>query len=196
MAVGSVKGFKVVSPKGKALWCKFKEPERKFDPKGEVATDLVCDPSDPSVKAFITKLEDLRDKAFEEAKATLKPAQSKTVTVAPVFKEELDEDGEPTGLIKFKFKTRGLDDREGFKVNVVDASTAIIKDAPLVGNGSVIRVSGYANPYHMPSTNVVGVSLGFSGLQIIDLVPYGGSDFDVEEDGYTSTATTEDSEDF
>ena len=34
----AVKGTNITSPKGKALWCKFKEPDTKFNAKGEYST--------------------------------------------------------------------------------------------------------------------------------------------------------------
>lgn len=187
----AVKGINVASPKGKALWCKFKEPDTKYNAKGEFSTDLVCDPNDPAVKAYIASLEKLLDVAYNETCETMGPAKSRDVRKAAVYKEEYDSNGNATGNVIFKFKLKDLDDRrdrgDSTSIIVVDAKkNKMGKDAPLVGNGSVIRVASFANPYYMASTKVVGISHIWSKMQIIDLVEFSGGgadDFD-DEDGF------------
>lgn len=187
----AVKGMNITSPKGKALWCKFKEADTKFNAKGEYSTDLVCDPNDPSVKAYIEKLENLLDIAYNETCETLGPARARDVRKASVFKEEVDQNGELTGNIVFKYKLKDISDRkergDTAEIMVVDAKrNRLGKDAPLVGNGSVIRLVSYANPYYMASTKTVGMSHIWSKMQIIELVEFsgaGGDDFD-DEDGF------------
>lgn len=202
MAVASlvtIKGEAVTSPKGKALWCKVAEPERTYNPKGTYSTDIVCDPNEPAVQLFINKLQDLVDKAFEEVSGKLKPAQLKTLTKKDVFKEDTDAEGEPTGLIRFKFQLKDVDDKEAGrnKIKVYDKVPKEVKDIPLVGNGSVIKCAGYARPYYMANGNYVGVSLSWSSMQIIDLIEYGGSAFESEEGAYEASPNTSsfDSED-
>lgn len=185
----TVKGITVVSPKGKAQWCKVKEPDTSFNAKGTYATDLVVDPNEPAVQAYIAKLEELRDAAFKEAKETLKPAVSAKLIKKEVFTEVLDAEGNDTGLIKFKFKLDNVADKERGKnkIHVVDAKRATIKDVPLVGNGSIIRCEAYANPYHMANGNYIGISLLWKSMQLIELVAYegGGSSYD-EEEGFVA----------
>jgi hypothetical protein len=203
----AVKGMNVASPKGKALWCKFKEPDTKFNAKGEYSTDLVCDPNDPAVKAYIEKLDKLVDIAYNETCETLGPAKARDVRKAPVYKEEVNQAGELTGNIIFKYKLKDLTDRrergDSGEILVVDAKrNPLGKEAPLVGNGSVIRVVSFANPYFMASTKTVGLSHIWSKMQIIDLVEFSGSagtdEFD-EEDGFVEegpAAEFSDSSDF
>ena len=186
----TVSGIKVVSPKGLAKWCKVKEPERTFNAKGTYSTLLVCNPDDPSVQLFIEKLEELRDSAFKEAKETLKPAQASKLVAKQVYSEEYDAEGNPTGNIEFKFKLDNVDDKQKGKntVEVVDALRKVIRDIPLIGNGSTIRCMAYANPYYMANGNTIGVSLLWKSMQIINLEEFSGaSDFD-EEDGYTGSS--------
>lgn len=187
----SVKGINVTSPKGAALWCKVQEPDYTFNAKGIYATSLVCNPDDPQVKAFIEKLEDLRDTALAETQETL-GAKAKGVKARPVYKEDIDQDGNDTGNIVFSFKMSNVEDKEPGKdkIIVVDAQRTPIKDIPLVGNGSEIRCVAYANPYYMATTKEVGISLLWSKMQIIDLVEYGGGDDFDDEDGYTATPST------
>lgn len=203
----AVKGMNVASPKGKALWCKFKEPDTKFNAKGEYSTDLVCDPNDPAVKAYIEKLDKLVDIAYNETCETLGPAKARDVRKASVYKEEVNQDGELTGNIAFKYKLKDLTDRrergDSGEILVVDAKrNPLGKEAPLVGNGSVIRVVSFVNPYFMASTKTVGLSHIWSKMQIIDLVEFSGSagtdEFD-EEDGFVEegpAAEFDDSSDF
>lgn len=192
----TVSGIKVVSPKGFSKWCKVKEPERNFNAKGTYSTLLVCNPDEPAVKLFIEKLEELRDAAFKEAKETLKPAQASKLIAKQVYAEEYDAEGNPTGNIEFKFKLDNVDDKQKGKntIEVVDSQRKIIKDIPLIGNGSTIRCMAYANPYYMANGNTIGVSLLWKSMQLIDLLEFSGaSDFD-EEDGYTGTSSKDTSD--
>jgi hypothetical protein len=186
----AVKGINITSPKGQANWCKFKEPDTKYNAKGEFSTNLICDLSDPSVQEYIKKLEKIADIAYNETVETLGPVKSNGIRKAPVYTEELNDNGVPTGNGIFKFKLKDLEDRkergDSTEIIVVDAKkNKLGKDAPLVGNGSVIRLVSYANPYYMASTKTIGISHIWSKMQIIDLVEYGGGgdDFD-DEDGF------------
>jgi hypothetical protein len=42
----------------------------------------------------------------------------------------------------------------------------------LVGNGSLVKVKFQARPYYMNSTKMVGTSLKFYAMQVINLVQY------------------------
>ena len=189
----AVKGYDVTSPRGTAMWCKVKEPDTKFEPKGEYTTGLVCDPDEPPVKAFIEKLEELRDIALAETRETL-GAKGTAYKARPVFTEEVDRtSGEATGNILFKFKMSRVDDKTAAgntdKIFVVDAKRQEIEfeNIPLVGNGSLIRCVAYALPYSMASSKEVGVSLLWTKLQLIDVVEFNsGGGFD-DEEGYTDT---------
>lgn len=199
----AVKGTNIASPKGKALWCKFKEPDTKFNAKGEYSTSLVVDPNDPAVQAYISKLEELRDIAYNETCETLGAAKAKGVRKAEVYVDDVDSNGNETGNIVFKYKLKDLSDRiqrgNDSEIVVVDAKKNRLSkaDAPLVGNGSEIRIVSYANPYYMASTKTVGISHIWSKMQIIDLVEFsgGGDEFD-EEDGFEDTSAPVESNDF
>ena len=186
----AVKGFNVTSPKGTAMWCKITEPDRMYNDKGVLSTSLVCDPDDPTVKAFVAKLEELRDIALAETKETL-GAKAAMYKPRPVFTPEYSQDGAETGAIVFKFTLKDVDDRlaEGKqgKIVVVDTKKQVVNPVPLIGNGSVIRCVAFANPYTMPNTKEVGVTLIWTKMQIIELVSFGGvsDEFD-EEDGFQS----------
>jgi len=185
----AVKGFNVTTPKGKALWCKIAEPDRKYTPTGELSMSLVCDPGDPTVVAFISKLEEVRDIALAETKKTL-GAKGGAYTTKEVFSEEYDQEGEPTGKVIFKMKLKDIDGRKErgkqHSITVVDAKRQVVNPIPLVGNGSDVKCVVFANPYSMASTKSVGVSMIWDKMQIIELISFGGGDaggFD-EEDGF------------
>jgi hypothetical protein len=187
----AVKGFNMTSPKGKALWCKVTEPDRMYNDKGVLSTSLVCNPDDPTVQVFITKLEELRDIALAETKETL-GAKGAMYKPRPVFTQEYTKDGQESGNVIFKFTLKDVDDRkaEGKQggIVVVDTKKQVVSPVPLIGNGSVVRCVAFANPYTMPNTKEVGVTLIWTKMQVIELVSFGGAsdDFD-EEEGFDST---------
>lgn len=187
----AVGGMNVVTPKGKALWCKYAEPDRKYDENGRLETQLVLDPNDPATGAFVERLQSLQEQAFVETKETL-GAKGNAVRMRELY--TVDEDGNYV----FKFALKGVDARraagKAHEIQVVDANKQRLIDKPLVGNGSVIRVASWVYPYYMAMNKEVGLSMMWTKMQIIDLVEYsgasgGGSDFD-EEDGFTADATT------
>jgi len=188
-----IKGKKVTSPKGAALWAKLDKPDREYNEKGQYSVDLVCDPGDSKVAAFIENLEELRDTALEQAnKGKPKPKQYKP---RPVFKEEYDKDGEETGNIVFKFKMNNVDDRrEGQNKVILVGPKASEGAIPMVniGNGSVIRCVAFANPYSMASDKTIGVSLILEKVQLIELVSFGGDDDLEDEDGEIPETTDAD----
>lgn len=192
----AVKGRNIASPKGRALWCRVTEPDRKYNDKGNYSTELILDGNSEETQVFVRKLEELRDTAYAETVETLGKVKSKGIVVKDVYKEELDEEGEPTGNLIFKFQMRDVDTRKENKkqhhIIVKDAQQQEIDpaDVPLVGNDSIIRCVAFANPYYMPSNKSVGVSLLWLKMQLIDLQGLGGGDedFDTEDGGYVASA--------
>lgn len=68
---------------------------------------------------------------------------------------------------------------------ILDSKLKELPKDTLIGNGS--RVNVVANVYHWKFRGTKGVSLGFSALQVLDLVPYSrnsGLDLLTEEEGY------------
>tara|TARA_R110000868_G_scaffold26660_2_gene102387 strand:- start:593 stop:1225 length:633 start_codon:yes stop_codon:yes gene_type:complete len=189
----AVKGMNVVTPKGKAMWCKVVEPDRKYNADGEFSTSLVCDPNDPSVLAFLDKLEQLRDVALAETKESM-GAKGAQYQPRAVSTPEFDQDGAPTGMVILKLKLKDIDKRsetgQQDRVVVVDAKKEVVSPVPLVGNGSIIRCAAYANPYTMANTKEVGISMIWTKMQIIELVSFGSNDDGFEEeDGFESNTS-------
>lgn len=192
----AVQGMNVVTPKGKALWCKYLEPDRKYVPEGKLETQIVLDPNDPATQAFVDRMEALQDTAFNETVETL-GAKGKNVVKAPIYQED------DNGNYVFKFHLNKVDLRKAagkqHTIQAVDANKQPITDGTLVGNGSTIRVASFVYPYYMASTRQVGLTTLWSKLQVIDLVEYSGGgvgdDFD-EEDGYVAPTASNDADDF
>jgi hypothetical protein len=186
----TVKGIGVTTPKGKALWCHNIEPQRKYNKEGDLTTSLVLDPKESDVKEFVALLEGLRDQAYDETVATFGAVKGKLVEKAPVFQEEADKEGNLSGniLIKLKLKDVDIKKAEGKQSTIItyDAKKNVINDPLRVGNHSIIRCSGFANPYYMASTKKVGISIIWQKMQILDLVEIGGGDSFVEEEGFES----------
>ena len=173
----TIKGSKITSPKGQALWAKLDKPDREYNEKGQFSVDLVCDPEGAGVPEFIAKLEAMRDTAMSQAnEGRPKPKQFKA---RPVFKEEYTKDGDETGNIIFKFKMNNVDDRRAGQNKVaLVGPKASAGEIPMVqiGNGSTIRCVAFANPYAMASDKTIGVSLILEKVQLLELISFGGED--------------------
>ncbi len=185
----AVQGMNVVTPKGEALWCKHKEPDRKFDADGTLSTSLVLKADDPATTAFIERLDKLLDKAFEETVETL-GAKGKQVRKRDMYVE--DEQGNYV----FKFNLKGVDARKArgqqHSIQIVDAHKNKLDDAPLVGNGSTIRVASFVFPYYMAVSKEVGLSFMWTKMQIIELVEFASKDDDFDdEDGFVTDTVDE-----
>jgi len=181
--------------KGNALWCKVFEPDTKFDTNGIYSvTVLIPEAEAAEVCEYLDTLVD--DKFAEEIKA--KPKLKNGLSTKTPYEPEYDQNGDATGNIEFKLKlkakvvTRTGDTYEQ-KPIVVDAKRKPLDKDTAIGNGSVIKVAYEPIPYMMASTKTVGVSLRMKGVQVIDLVEYGGgsSMFD-DEDGFVSEAVAKD----
>lgn len=189
-----VDGKGITTPKGKALWCKNVVPDTKFDKDGELSTSLILDPNDKEVQAFLAPLEAMLEDAYQQTLETLGPVKSKGVAKHEIVQPDVDKDGNDTGMIKIKLKLGKVEARkqEGkqYTIRTVDAKKTALTNPPLVGNGSVIRCSGFAFPYYAAALKKVGVSMLWSGLQIIELKQSGGGDDFGEEEGYVAGSTT------
>jgi hypothetical protein len=170
---------RITTPAGKALWPWLSSPDTKFKSEGIYKVDLVipkgeclelCERLNEASKAA-------QAAAVKDAKT---PLAKKSITVAEPYTDEVDESGEPTGNIVFKFKTNAsFTGRDGQVVKVAPkAFDAAAKEIPMpnVYSGSRLRVSFSPFPYHNPATRQAGISLRLHGVQILDLVTGGRGD--------------------
>lgn len=179
---------KFVTPKGVAVWPHLNKPDTKFNADGEYTVKLRL----PAAEAtgLIAQLEKIRDDYKDEA-AKQDPKVAR-YNLAPVYDEEVDDQGNLTGNYLFKFKQKAIiKTRKGdtlrMKVALFDAQRQ--PTSAQVGGGSIIKIAGVAFGYAMPTTKMVGVSLRPEAVQIIELQQRGGNAaamFDVE-DGYVAS---------
>lgn len=151
---------KYVTPKGSAGYPKLLKPDTKFNAEGVYSTRLTMSKKD--AQPFIDKIEEAYTEEFG-AKALPKANFP--------FKEE-------DGQITFKFKSKQkpkLFDAKGTPIKVADELN--------IGSGTVMKVSGAISCKAVSGKNYA--TLYMNAVQIIDLVEYSSSPFDVEEGGYT-----------
>lgn len=156
--------------KGEGKWCKVLEPDQ-YD---NYAVDIYGD-----LSHVVEEAEAIRAKAKELVETSGKKVNGE----ADILKTN-DE-----GVTYMQFK------RKGSKVDGTPNTPPKIYDAQgkhdtewnkLIGNGSKVGVAYMLSPYYMASTKMVGVSLKFYGLQVIELKEYqsgGGSSPFANESG-------------
>jgi hypothetical protein len=127
------------------------------------------------------------------------PKLKAVLSTTPAYTTEYDDDGNDTGNVTFNCKLKAVQVlRDGTKrvqkPFVCDSKVKPINPDTLIGNGSKVIVKVQPNPYMMPATKTVGVSLKMLGVQVIDLVEYGMPTTNLfdEEDGYITQAVVKD----
>lgn len=125
----------------------------------------------------------LADFFESEAGQKIPPNKRKDWKAYYPFEEEFDDAGNPKGTVVFDFKQNaGIKSRETGEVKKVfiaiyDAAgkllnklskdgQQVVEPAPLVRNGSIIRVNHTMRPITMKSTTQVGVRLDFGRVQV------------------------------
>ena len=174
------KPARLTSPAGTAAYAWLTKPDTKFNADGDYKTNLIVPEADAA--SFIGKLEELRDEyqgdVLENTDDKAKVSKLKKYNVADVYEEEMDEEGEPTGNVIFKFKQRAVIRPKGkdpFEKTVAlfDAKGKKLSGVN-PGGGSRIKVSFEPVGYCMDSTKTFGLSLRLNAVQVIELVAFGG----------------------
>ena len=191
--IQETKGKAMVTPLGSAMWVKILEPDTTFDSNGTYSAQLVCDPNDEKVAAFIKAATTMGEKALAEAKENLAAPKNKSVVLRDVVQPEYDKEGNETGMVVIKAKTPAVD-RDGKEVTIPVYDVKGRKEEnwdKLIGNGSKIKMEVWAFPYHMANGNTVGVSMRLKKLQVIELSEYGGASGFGDESGDEGFGDTE-----
>lgn len=217
----------LMSPKGRLKWPKIKEPDYgtdKFpDPNGSYKTKIVFDRKDPTVDAFLKKIDkameqarELAEEKFAElsAKARRKIEDDGGIKADAPYADEYDKDDEPTGNIEMAVKRRasGISKKTGkpwkATVPVFDAKGKKMRHVPDIWGGSVARLGIELRPYFVEGTGRYGLSRNLDVVKLISLVQggdgaskydmeeeegYDGNDYDYEAD-QTSDETGDDSD--
>ena len=155
--------------RGLAVFPHLNEPDTKFNEDGVYQTQLQLDAE--AGEKLIAVLEKIRDDAYKaECKEKKKPKLKKADLP---FTEEVDEEGELTGNILFRFKMpaktkRGLEQRPVLVDSKVQPMTENI------GSGSQLLIEFEPYTWFVPALGV-GMTLRLRGVQVLELVEYKGS---------------------
>jgi hypothetical protein len=171
---------RLTTPKGVAKWPWLNKADTLFSADGVYKITLII-PAAECVE-LCTALDAAADAAFEAAKAKAKsPVIAKQIKRADPYGPALDDAGEDTGNIEFRFK---MNAKVTYKDGTVKAMKPFIFDAkgvqlavcPAVYGGSICKVNFSPAPYFAPNNKQAGVSLRINAVQIINLVTGGVAD--------------------
>ena len=181
----------IVTPKATAVYPWLNTPDTKFNVDGEYKVTLKIGSEEAA--PLIEKIDGVIAE-YKQEQATKDPKVGRYSDMPP-YEEEVDDQGNLTGNVLFKFKQKA-------KIHTKDGRTIDMKVAlfdaqrtptdVIVGGGSEIKVAATLWPYVLPTTKSVGVSLRPSAVQILTLVSAGGSkmaDLFDSEDGFVASNT-------
>lgn len=178
-------GVKFITPKVRLAYPKLNQPDTKWKDEGEYVAkgtllegipESVQNKVDAMLESFVAE----KRKEFTDRKQA---AKAKNITVKRDWvKPETDRDtGDETGsfTIQAKMKASWKDKKTGEtrtrKPQIIDAKCNELRNPPQIWGGTEAKLAVTAAPYHMESTNTVGVTIYLEAVQIIKLVS-GGND--------------------
>ena len=158
----------LTTPVGNAYWAKCFEPEEDRFDEGKPRCWSISWALDQDCQATLALMQ-----TIEEEFARIHGDGAKPSKNAWPFKEQNDKDGNPTGLMEFRFK-KNETTKKGMVLQapaVYDSHKNIWPAGELIGNGSKVKVAFSAWGWE-DKFGKKGVSLSFEALQVLDLVPY------------------------
>lgn len=187
------------TPKGVFKYAYLNDPDRKgaerFGGDLEYRVTLLMDKDDPEVQEFLKVLdkrfasameaaEEKMDEANVKTKAAWKKKKVTEPTANPPYADELDENGEPTGMVEIKAKTKyKFLDKDSGKMKVrtipfVDGKGQVIpaKKRPRVFSGTIGRLAVNTVPVFIAKDADCYLGLYLSKVQLIKLSEGGGDD--------------------
>lgn len=194
---------KITSPVGRANYPYLNSPDTKFKEEGEYKVDLIMDKVEEA--QFLGDLKARSEKALADAKVALekknKHGQLKNLAVYVPYEELYDSEGNTTGEVKVKVKTKALIKRKDgtsfeLKPDLFDsAGKPIDREEVMIYSGSKIRVNFTPASFYSPAINKAGISLRLNAVQVIELSEgsQGSADnygFGVVDDGFTADDTS------
>lgn len=149
----------VTTPTGVALYPWLSKPDTKFSTDGEYKVNLVLSKDD--AKPIV----DIINEVFSEnLQSEMKKQKKKELKTAnPPYQDELDDNGQATGNVIFKFKSKAM-----YKPALFDAKGNTMVGSNIWG-GSEVRVNASVSPYFTPTVGA-GVALRLRAVQVIALV--------------------------
>lgn len=202
---------RMTTPRGVFIYPRLTEPDTKFvKPDGEYHTKFAIDADDANdmvsrlneiMESFIDeelpkiqeRVNDAKPNKKKKAQRKLEKAEERET--ADLYEEELDDEGEDTGRLVFKFKLKAVikTDKKSWKQKprLFDAHAQPIEGEISLWTGSEGKCSLEIFPYYMEKENSWGLSLRLKGAQILKLVSGSGASaedmgFGTEDDGYVS----------
>lgn len=165
------------SPKGVAKFPHLNKPQTKIGEKAcdpTYAVGLLLDPNDTTTIAFREKIELAHKEGFVAAKKANPKKKYQDMGLTNVFKEDTNQDGEPTGKIEVRFKCKAEGKRKDgstwtFKPALFTGSGAIIPEGTSIYGGSVMKVS-YSIRHTAMETGAFYTKLELKAVQVINLV--------------------------
>ncbi len=178
--------------KGTFKFCHLNKPNDKFKAEGEYSVDFLQTPEE--AKALTALIDAEMGLAAVQAKKDNPKVKNIKVADKP-YKMDTDQDGNETGLIKFKFKAKASGMKKDkkpwtFRPAVFDAKGGVIPNTVQIWGGTIGRVSFELMPFYTAQVGA-GVSLRLKAVKILDLKTGQGRDakaygFGDEEDGYSA----------
>lgn len=177
----------VVTPAGTAIYPHLTQPDTKFNAMGEYKVSLAVDEAEAA--PLIANIE----QATKQAEKLIPQGKRPKMAEPPYF-NEVDDEGQDTGRIVFKFKMKAkINTKDGRTIEMspklFDSQGTLVNDVDSIWGGSTLRVSADLVPYYVATTGA-GVSARLKAVQIIELKTGGGSNassfgFEATE-GYTA----------
>lgn len=190
---------KITSPIGRANYPYLNTPDTKFKEEGEYKVDLILDKVEDA--QFLGALKARAEKAFEAAKVDLKKknkhGQVKNLQPYVPYEELYDNEGNTTGEVKVKLKTKALIKRSDgssfeLKPDLFDsAGKPLDREEVIIYSGSKIRANFTPAPFYSAAINKAGISLRLNAVQVIELSEGNSASadnygFGVVDDGFTA----------
>lgn len=182
------------TPVGKAQWAHLTVADTKWNPDGEYKVNLVLEAT--KAQDLMKQLDKVQAENYAKAKEENPKKAAKIIDQNP-YEEEVDDGGNETGniIFKFKMKARGQTrNGETFerKPSLVDGKGKPITNRDFkIGNGSELAVAFETIPYYIPATNIASVALRLKAVQIVNLLEYGGGEtfgFESYEGGFDASS--------
>lgn len=162
----------MVTPPGVAVYPHLTTPDTKFDANGVYKVSLSL--TEEEAAPFIEKVEEVQ----EEATGMIPPGKRQKFSEPPYY-DEMDDQGQPTGRVIFKFKMKAkVNTKDGrtleMSPKLFDSEGTLMTDVESIWGGSVLRISADMVPFYVAAVGA-GVSLRLKAVQIIDLKTGGGA---------------------
>ena len=173
-----------ISPEGITRHPWLNKPDTKYNDDGQFKTDLLISGEPANVLA--AKIEAAAQTAFDIHVEKLTTAERKKWSRYVPFEREEDDEGNPTGVVAFKFKQNAViklrdGDTKNITIELRDSQDNVTS-VPVFA-GSKVRIMFSMRPIAMTSAKEAGVRLDFYKVQIIEL-PRRDRGFGAVDGGY------------